>query len=473
MTLAINKQPINLVDINQFEDRLSGDLIRPSDSSYDEARAVWNGMIDRYPAFIARCANHDDVITAVNFAREHNLQVAVRGGGHNVAGHAVCDGGLVIDLTNLKQISVDPDKRQATAGGGVTWGELDAQTQPFGLATPGGVFSDTGIAGLTLGGGYGWLRNMYGLSCDNLIAADVVTADGRLIRTSLTENPDLLWGLRGGGGNFGIATSFTFQLHPVGPEVMFVFVLHDGSGDKMKEAVKYYRDFADQAPNEVCTLAALGIVPPEPEIFPEEIHGKPFVLMGGLYAGSVEAGQKALQPLLDFGEPLIDFSGPTSYVEAQQAFDEDYPNGHRYYWKSLNLAHLNDEVIDTLVEHARQQVSPASTIDLWHIGGAVREFGPEDGAFFGRGSAFLLGVEANWEDAADDEANIAWARNIIADTERFSDGSRYLNFAGFQEEGDQMMRDAFGPQYDRLVALKEKYDPANFFNLNQNIKPAN
>ena len=364
------------------------------------------------------------------------------------------------------------DARLATAGGGVTWGELDAATQPFGLATPGGVFSDTGIAGLTLGGGYGWLRNIYGLSCDNLVAAELVTAAGELVRTSETENPDLLWGVRGGGGNFGIVTSFTFKLHPVGPEVMFVFALHDGSGNKMKKGLEFYREFTAAAPREVSTLTALGTVPPEPEVFPEAIHGKPFILMAGLYVGSVEDGKKALQPMLDLGEPLIDFSGPTTYIEAQQAFDEDYPNGMRYYWKSLNLSHLNDDAIDTIVKHARQQVSPFSTIDVWHIGGAVRDFGPEDGAFFGRESAFLLGVEGNWEEAEEDEANIAWVRDIIADTEKYSDGSRYLNFAGFQEEGDQMMRDAFGPQYNKLAALKQKYDPTNFFQLNQNIKPA-
>lgn len=473
MTLFLNKdkQIVSLTAVNAFAAALDGHLTRPTDTDYDEARAVWNGMIDRYPLLIAHCVSVKDVVTAVNFARDQQLQVAVRGGGHNVAGHATCDDGLVIDLAGLKTITVDAEKQIGIAGGGVTWGELDAATQPFGLATPGGVFSDTGIAGLTLGGGYGWLRNMYGLSCDNLIAVELVTADGRIVHASETENRELLWGLRGGGGNFGVVTSFTYQLHPVGPEVMFVFVLHDGSGDNMKRGLEFYQQYTATAPNEVGTVLALGKVPPESEHFPEEIHGKPFVLMGGLYAGSVEDGKKALQPLLDFGEPLIDFSGPTTYIEAQQAFDEDYPNGMHYYWKSLNLSHLNDDAIDTIVKHAQQQVSPLSTVDLWHIGGAVKQFTDEDGAFFGRESAFLLGVEGNWEDAADDEANIAWVQNIIDAVAPFSDGSRYLNFAGFQEEGDAMMRDAFGSQYARLAALKQQYDPTNFFSLNQNIKP--
>ncbi|WP_420629152.1 FAD-binding oxidoreductase [Candidatus Leptofilum sp.] len=469
--LEQERKKVSETAVISFAHALKGRLIRRGYSEYDEARAVWNGMIDRYPLMIAHCASVDDVVTAVNFAREQKLPVAVRGGGHNVAGHATCDDGLVIDLSGLKQIEVDVDQRTARAGGGVTWGELDAATQPFGLATPGGVFSDTGIAGLTLGGGYGWLRNMYGLSCDNLLAAEVVTADGRIVHASETENRELLWGLRGGGGNFGIVTSFTFQLHPVGPEVMFVFALHDGSGDKMKHGLEYYREYTAFAPNEVSTLLALGKVPPEEHLFPKAIHGKPFVLMGGLYVGSVADGKKALQPLLDFGEPLIDFSGPTTYIEAQQAFDEDYPDGMRYYWKSLNLSHLDEAGIETIVRHAQQQVSPLSTVDVWHIGGAIREFGAEDGAFNGRQSAFLLGVEGNWEDAADDAANIAWVQDIIDAMAPFSDGSRYLNFAGFQEEGDAMMRDAYGSQYARLVALKKQYDPTNFFSLNQNIKP--
>lgn len=465
----------NMLDketIQKFANSLRGELLRPGDANYDGARAVWNGMIDRYPALIARCAGVADVVGSVNFARENSLVLAVRGGGHNVAGHGTCDGGLVIDLSRLKQIEIDPVARTARAGGGVTWGELDAATQLYGLATPGGVFSDTGIAGLTLGGGFGWLRNKYGLSCDNLIAAEVVTADGRVIRASETENSDLLWGLRGGGGNFGIVTSFEYRLHPVGPEVMFVFAFHDGSGENMKRAIQLYRDYSATAPDEVSTILACGIIPPEPR-FPEELHGRSFVLLGGLYAGPVKAGKQILQPLLDFGKPLLDFSGVKPYVEAQQAFDEDYPNGLRYYWKSLNLNRLDDEVIERIVKHARRQPSPFSTTDIWHIGGAVTRVSGQESAFHGRQMAFLLSPEANWEHPEDDEANITWLRTFIADMAEFSDGSRYLNFPGFQEEGDQMMRTAFGPNYRRLAELKRKYDPTNLFSLNQNIKPGN
>lgn len=458
--------------LQELEARFPGRLVRPGDADYDEARAIWNGMIDRRPALIARCTSLGDVVTAVHFARENGLLVAVRGGGHNVAGHATCDGGLVIDLSPMKRIGVDPEARLARAEAGVTWGELDAATQVHGLATPGGVFSRTGIAGLTLGGGFGWLRSKHGLSCDNLVAAQVVTADGRVLYASDTENRELLWGLRGGGGNFGVVTHFTYQLHPVGPQVMFVFVLHDGAGERMAQAIRFYRDFSATAPDEASTIAACGIVPPHADLFPKEIHHRPFVLFGALFAGQIEEGTRALQPLVDFGTPLVDFSGVKPYVAAQQAFDADYPDGLRYYWKSLNLVRLDDAAIDRLVAHARQQPSLLSTTDLWHIGGAVKRGDAGASAFHGRQAAFLLNPEANWEDPRDDEANICWARQFVEDMREFSDGGRYLNFAGFQEEGDVMMRSAFGPHYERLVALKREYDPTNLFRLNQNIAPA-
>jgi FAD/FMN-containing dehydrogenase len=457
--------------LQALESQFRGQIIRPDDDDYEQARKVWNGMIDRYPALIVRPYDSADVAAAVNFARDSSLPLSVRGGGHNVAGHATNDAGLVIDLSSLKRITVDAVKRVARAEGGVTWGELDAEAQVYGLATPGGVFSKTGIAGLTLGGGFGWIRNKYGLSCDNLLAAEVVTADGRVILASAAENPDLLWGLRGGGGNFGIVTAFEYRLHPVGPEVMMAFAFHDTpDAASMERAVGLYRDYCAGAPDEVSTLLAIGQIPPD-EHFPAELHRKPFTLLGGLYTGPVDAGRAALQPLLDFGTPLLDFSGVKPYVEAQQLFDNDYPDGLRYYWKSLNLQALDDAAIARIVEHARQQVSPFSTTDLWHVGGAVKRVSGDDSAFFGRQATFLLNPEANWVDPADDAANINWVQRFIADMQPYSDGSRYLNFAGFQEEGDAMMRDAFGPQYARLAALKRKYDPTNLFQMNQNIKP--
>ena len=455
----------------EFIATFTGEIIWPESAGYDEARAVWNGMIDRYPAVVARCRSVEDVILAVNYGRIRDLPIAVRGGDHNVAGHATCDGGIVIDLSPMNQIEVDPNTRTARAGGGATWGQFDAATQKYGLATPGGAFSDTGIAGLTLGGGFGWLRSKYGLSCDNLIAADVVTADGRLIRVNAEENPDLLWALRGGGGNFGIVTTFEYQLHPVGPEVHFLFAMHDATGGKLKESIQLYRDFSATAPDEVSTIFAGGIVPPEEEIFPEEIHHKPFALFAGLYAGDPDEGREALRPLHEFGEPMFDASGVMPYTSAQQAFDEDYPDGMRYYWKSLNLTDLSDAAIDRLVEHCRRQPSVFSTVDLWHIGGAVKRPGPEESAFFGRQADFLLNPEGNWVDPADDETNIRWVRELIDDMREFSNNSAYLNFAGFQEEGDKLMRSAYQTQYQRLSEIKAKYDPENVFRLNQNIKP--
>jgi FAD/FMN-containing dehydrogenase len=300
----------------------------------------------------------------------------------------------------------------------------------------------------------------------------VVTSDGRNIRASEDENGDLFWGLRGGGGNFGIVTEFVYRLYPVGPDVAFTFVLHDAEGDKLKQAIRFYRDYATTAPDDVSTLMASGIVPPHAEVFPENIHRRPFVLFGAMYAGPAAEGQQIMKPLRDFGDPLIDFSDVMPYLDAQQVFDEDYPDGMRYYWKSLNLTRLDDEVIDRFVKHARKQPSVLSTVDLWHVGGAVTRVSQEESAFNGRQAAFLLSPEANWEDPADDEANITWLREFIADMGEFSDGSRYLNFPGFQEEGDEMMRQAFGPQYQRLEDLKNKYDPANLFSLNQNIKPS-
>ena len=457
-------------DVQQFASRLRGQLLQPGDREYEDARKVWNGMIDRRPALIARCAAVADVVEAVNFARVHRLPLAVRGGGHNVAGLATCDGGLLIDLGPMKGIRVDPAARTARAEGGVRWGDLDRATQAHGLATPGGAISDTGIAGLTLGGGYGHLRNKYGLSCDNLVAAEVVTADGRVLRASESENSDLFWGLRGGGGNFGVVTAFEYRLHPVGPEIASCFVFYHG--DRMADGLRLFRDYTASAPDEVSILAVLGVVPPGAAAYPAEIHGLPFVAFLGSYAGPADEGERALQPLRTWDKPLVDFSGRRPYVELQQILDEDYPAGKlRYYWKSLNLTSLADDVIAGIVAHARRQPSPLNTTDVWHIGGAVRRVDPDATAFRGRHVSYLLNPEANWEDPRDDAANLAWVRQFIADMEPFSDGGRYLNFAGFLEEGDKMMRAALGQNYGRLVDVKNKYDPTNLFRLNQNIKP--
>jgi FAD/FMN-containing dehydrogenase len=454
--------------IEAFKSSLRGELLKPGDIGYEEARRIWNGMIDKRPALIARCVGVADVIASVNFAREHELLMAVRGGGHNVAGTAAADGGLVIDLSPMKGIRVDLSAQTVRAEGGVTLGELDHETQAYGLATPLGVVSETGITGLTLNGGLGWLRRKYGLSSDNLVSADVVTADGRFLTASETENPDLFWGIRGGGGNFGIVTSFEYRLYPVGPEVMVCFVLYPG--ERAKEVLGFCDEYVAQAPEEVSPLAFLGRVP-EMELFPEEWHGKPYAAILTLYAGELEEGARVLQPLRDLGDPIADLSSPMPYVEAQKILDEDYPNGWRYYWKSQNVNTLGDEVVERLMAHAEDAPSDHSTIDVWYQGGAMGRVGAEETAFGDRSVPYLLGIEANWEEPQDDETNVAWARNCVADMRRFSDGGNYLNFPGFLEEGQDLIRDAYGENYERLVALKNEYDPTNLFRMNQNIKP--
>ncbi len=455
--------------IRAFASRLQGQLIRPGDDQYDEARGVWNGMIDKRPAYIVRCANAADVISSINFARDNHLLEAVRGGGHNVAGTAVCDDGLVIDLSAMKGIQVDPQACLARAQGGAIWRELDQETQRFGLATPGGVVSDTGIAGLTLGGGIGWLRRKYGLSCDNLVAAEIVTADGQLVKASATENPDLFWGLRGGGGNFGIVTAFEYRLHPVGPEVMFAFVFYHGK--KAKETLQFYRDYTEAAPDEVSSFAILGTIPMT-EAYPENVRNQPYVLLAALYAGSVEEGKRVLQPLREFDTPLLDFSAPMPYVQVQAILDEDYPAGIlRYYWKSLYLGSLSDDALDRLLVSARSRPSALSTVDIWHMGGAVSRITASESACSGRQAPYLLGVEANWETPGEDAANLAWTRTCIAAMQPFSDGSEYLNFPGLLEHGEETLRRTFGANYERLVELKNKYDPTNLFRLNANIRP--
>jgi FAD/FMN-containing dehydrogenase len=469
VTLAGAESSLDEAEVERFESRLRGELLRAVDPGYEEARLLWNGVIDRRPALIARCAAVEDVVESVNFARENDLPLAVRGGGHNVAGTASVEGGLVLDLSAMKDIEVDEERRTVRAGAGVTIGELDEETQKRGLATPMGVVSETGIAGLTLGGGMGHLRRKHGLSSDNLISVELVTADGRLLTASDEENADLFWAVRGGGGNFGVVTYFEYRLYPVGPEVMCAFVFYPG--DRAEEILRSVEEYMKDAPDEVSPLSFLGRVP-RVEDFPEEWHGEQFVAALAVYGGSVEDGEAALEPLRGFGDPIVDFSGPMPYTDVQKLLDEDYPDGGRYYWKSVNVDGLGDGVIEALMEHAEAAPSDHSTIDLWFQGGAMGRVGADESAFGERSAPILLGIEANWEeDPEDDEANIAWARGCYSDLRRFSGGGVYLNFPGFLEEGQGLMRDAYGKNYERLVALKNQYDPANLFRFNQNIKP--
>jgi FAD/FMN-containing dehydrogenase len=448
---------------------LRGELIGPDDSGYDDARQVFNAMIDRRPALVARPADVSDVARTVRFARRHKLLTAVRGGGHSVAGNSTCDGCLVLDLSAMNEVRVDPESGMVRAGGGATLGDVDAVTQAYGLAVPLGIVSLTGIAGLTLGGGIGWLMSKYGLTVDNLTSAEVVTPDGEVVTASETENADLLWGLRGGGGNFGIVTEFTYQAHAVGPEVFFTVVLYPA--DHTRDALQLYRDFNKHAPDEATAFAALGMIPEGAEKFPEEIRGLHFVGFKGMYAGPVEEGERVMEPLRRLSEPLVDGSRPLAYVQAQQIGDARLPPGElRHYWKSANLMELSDAAIDRIVDYHQRQPSQKNRITLVPVRGAVARVEDDDTAFHGRKVDSQVLITADWKAPADDEANVAWARGVAADLKAFSDGSRYLNFSADEDEAG--LRAAFGPGYERLAQLKRKYDPTNFLRLNQNIEPA-
>lgn len=455
--------------VEQLRASVRGAVLRPGDTGYEEARRVWNGMIDRRPALIVRCSGTADVIAAVAFARDQGRPVAVRGGGHNVSGNAVIDGGVVIDLSPMNGVRVDPERKVARVGGGATLGDLDHETQAFGLAVPVGVVSRTGIGGLSLHGGMGFLLRKHGLSSDNLLAADVVTADGRLLVVDEQNHPELLWALRGGGGNFGVVTSLEFRLHPVGPEAWMAMVLYPVA--EAQRVLEFFRDFVPRAPDELMLIAIFWSAPHE-EPIPEEHRGAPVIVLAGCHCGPFEQGEQAIQPLRELATPVADLSGPLPFQAAQQLFDPEYPDGRRYYWKSSYLGGLEDEALQVLIEHAARRPSPLSSIDLWALGGAFGRVAPEATAFGRRDAPFLLGIEANWEDAADDEANVGWARGLYREMQRFSGGGVYLNFPGFAEEGEALLRSSFGGNYERLQAIKAKYDPENVFRHHLNIPPS-
>jgi FAD/FMN-containing dehydrogenase len=468
VTIAGTETEISSRAVDQLASSMRGELIRPGDPGYEPAREIWNGMIDRRPALVARCGGVEDVGAAVNLARDNELLVAVRGGGHGVAGHALCDGGLVIDLSELRAVDVDPEKRTARAGGGCTLADVDRETQRHGLATPLGVVSATGIAGLTLSGGIGWLRRKHGLSCDNLVSAQVVTADGSALTASETENEDLFWAIRGGGGNFGVVTSFEYRMHPVGPDVFVCFVFYPA--ERGREVLQSCERYLSEAPEDVAPLAFFGRVPAVEE-FPPESHGQPYVTLLALYPGDPAEGERILQPLREIADPIADLSGTMPYTEAQAILDEDYPDGWRYYWKSVNVPELSDELIERLARHAAAAPSAHSTIDVWYQGGAMAGVGEDETAFANRSEPYLLGIEGNWEDDAGSDENVAWVRDTFADMRSFSAGGVYLNFPGFLEEGKQLLREGYGKNYDRLAEVKTRYDPANLFRLNANIEP--
>jgi FAD/FMN-containing dehydrogenase len=447
-----------------------GQVLVPGDDGYDTTRRVWNKMIDRRPRVIARCAGAADVIAAVNFAREHALVTAIHGGGHGVAGHATCDDGLMIDLSPMKGIHIDPDRRTARAQGGVTWGDLDHEAQAFGLATPGGIVSTTGIAGLTLGGGYGWLRRKHGLSCDNLIAADVVTADGQLLTVSETEHPDLLWALRGGGGNFGVVTSFEYRLHAVGSEVLFLGVMYPI--EQAPALLPRWRDFMANAPDEFSGNAMFWTIP-EGSAFPPELYNRAIFFLPGVYSGPVEEGMRLLKPLRSLGEPLLDMTGVYPYTTVQSLFDWVNPDGERlHYWKSLFLHNLGEATVRELMRWVLNRPVSSALVDLWWMEGAVGRVQADATALGDRSSPITLVFNTIWDDPTTSDANIAWTRAFYEAMRPYSPGGSYLNFPGFGEEGEELVKRSFGANYQRLAAVKAKYDPTNFFRLNQNIKPA-
>lgn len=436
---------------------LEGSTLLRDDTGYDEARRVWNGMIDRFPAAIVQARNTNDVVVAVRFAREHDLPISVRGGGHNAAGLAVIDAGLVIDLSPMNAVEVDPDKRIARAGGGATWGDFDAATQAYGLATTGGAISMTGIGGLTLGGGLGYLMRLYGLAADNLIGAEVVLADGSVVRTSERERPELLWGLRGGGGNFGVVTEFEFQLHPV--DTMYAgMLLHPR--DRAREAFQVYREQTALAPDQLTTFFGLLNAP----------DGAPVCGFVIAYAGDAESGQQAVQGMRNFAQPMADLVGPMPYLALQQMMDEAFQPGPHVYWKSHFLTGLTDELIDLLIAGANAAPSPMNAVLIEQFGGAVARVGQDETAFDHRNADYNLAIIARWLDPADAEANINWARSLWDVVKPFARGA-YVNYLGVGDEPARV-RDAYSPvKYARLVALKQQYDPENVFRSNQNITP--
>jgi FAD/FMN-containing dehydrogenase len=453
--------------VRSFGGTFAGELIGPDHRSYDSARRIWNGMIDRRPALIARCAGEQDVAGALRFAREHGLPVAVRGGGHNVAGNATCDDGVVIDLSGLKAIEVDARRRTARVQPGVLLGELDRATQAFGLATPTGNVSMTGVAGLTLGGGLGWIARKHGPACDNLLSARVVTADGECVTASADDNADLLWGLRGGGGNFGVVTSFEYRLHPIGPEVIAGGVVHAFAD--APEVFGFFSDFVAGAPDELSVTASTFRAPPGLPV-PTEMRGELVTALAVCYAGDPAEGERVLAPLRRFGRPLADLVTPMSYTALQSGSDAAYPKGQRNYWKSHYVDEITESAVATLQEHAGRMPSPMSSFYFQHLGGAIGRAGAQTAAFGHRDAVFDFNILTVWRSPAEDGVNVTRARDFSAAMQPYATGV-YVNNLGV--EGADRVRAAYAPEtYERLVALKDAYDPDNVFRLNQNVAPS-
>ncbi|MFA9503336.1 FAD-binding oxidoreductase [Natrinema sp. H-ect1] len=464
--MAVTTTPVDDGAIDGFSEGLHGELLRPGDPNYDETRAIWNGMIDRRPALILRAMGVSDVIAAVNFARDHDVVLAVRGGGHNIAGNAVCDDGLMLDLSVMRSVRVDPTERTARVEAGATLADVDHETQAFGLATPFGINSTTGVAGLTLGGGFGWLTRRYGMTVDNLRSVDIVTADGELRHASEDENSDLFWGIRGGGGNFGVVTSFEFDLHEVGPEILSGPIVY--AGEDARDVIRHVRDFNEDAPEEAAVWIVLRKAPPLP-FLPEDVHGVGVVLVVTFYAGDMAEGAAVLAPLREYGDPIADAVGPHQYAAFQQAFDPLLTEGSRNYWKSHNFSELSDDAIDTAVEYAADLPSPLSEIFFAQLGGAMARVPSDATAYPHRDAEYAMNVHTRWEDPAMDDECIAWSRAFFDAMAPHATGGVYANFIS-EATGEEDL--AYGRNGDRLAEVKAEYDPENLFRLNQNVEPA-
>lgn len=445
---------------------IKGSILVPDDPGYEEARQVWNAMIDRRPAMIVQCADDDDVPSAITFARQNKLEISIRGAGHNIAGNALCNGGLTIDFSKMKNARVDAEKRRAYVEPGATLADLDEATQRYGLATPVGINSTTGIAGLTLGGGFGWLTRKYGMTVDHLVSVDLVTAEGRKIRASETDNPDLFWALRGGGGNFGVVTRFEFQLFPVGPEIFAGLMVFPFS--QAKQILNKYRQFVKSAPEDLNVWVVLRKAPPLP-FLPENVHGKEVVVLPIFYTGAAAEAEKLIAPLRAFGEPYGEHLGLQPYVAWQKAFDPLLTAGARNYWKSHNFTEIAGEAVDLIVEFAGKLPSPQCEIFIGLIAGAPNRIAPEAMAYGHRDAKFVLNVHARWDEVEDDQKGIAWARGFFEASKPYASAGAYVNFMT-AEESDRVIA-AYGANYERLAQIKKRYDPDNIFHLNQNIKP--
>jgi len=446
---------------------LRGKLLLPGADGYDAARTIWNAMIDRKPAAIVACADADDVSRSVTFASEHGLQLAVRSGGHNIAGSAVCDGGLMVSLAGMKAITVDPAARRARVGPGNTLGDVDTATQEHGLAVPLGINSTTGVAGLTLGGGFGWISRKHGLTIDSLLSAEVVTASGDKVRVSAKEHPDLFWAIRGGGGNFGVVTEFEFALHPIGPDVLAGLIVYPLSD--ARDVLRYYRDFCRTAPDEVSVYVVLRKAPPLP-FLPEDVHGTEVLVLATLCVGDMTAAEQSLAPLRKFRKPIADVVSPHPYAGFQTAFDPLLTPGARNYWKSHNLGDLSDELLDTVLAAARTLPDPQCEILFAQMGGAINRVPGDATAYPQRDTAFILNIHGRWANAADDKRCIAWCRNLFDAASKFGTGGAYVNFMTADEAA--RVQTTYGKNYERLATAKQQYDPTNLFRLNQNVRPA-